>query len=139
MRAASEAVAEALFSTEEGPPPSERLAWLVEDLDDFVARAGARARLVYLLCLVALTFGAPLLIGRLSPIHRLSASDRMEALTRAERGAMGMAVFGAKALLSILYYEHADAARAVGFDGACLLEPAPRAETQKPRAPEAPA
>jgi hypothetical protein len=37
-----------------------------------------------------------------------------------ERSALGLAVFGAKAILCIVYYEHPDAAGAVGFDASCL-------------------
>ena len=124
MRDASRAFAEALFWTDEGPPPAERLDWLVEDLDDFLARSGARARLTYLLCLVAIAVVAPLATWKLPPLQHLSAPDRMAAVERAERGLLGLAVFGAKAILCVLYYEHTDAGRAAGFDGSCLHEPA---------------
>jgi hypothetical protein len=119
MRVATHALAEALFTTEDGPPPEARLAWLVDDLDDFLGRAGSRARLVYRLCLLAIAIVAPLMIGRFPPYRALSREQRTRALERMEKSTLGLAVFGAKAMLCILYYEHPDAARAIGHDGHC--------------------
>jgi hypothetical protein len=119
MRKATWAVAEALFTTDAGPPPAERLDWLVDDLDHFLAHAGPRARLIYRLCLLAISALAPLLVWRLPPFRRLSSARRMEALERLERSPLGITVFGCKMLLCIVYYEHPDAAREVGFDGRC--------------------
>ena len=126
MRRATIALSEALFHTDAGPPPAERTAWLADELDDFLSRAGPRARLVYRLCLLAVSVLAPLRIGRLPPFRRLDAATRTRALARMERSAaLGLAVLGAKTLLAILYYEHPDAAREIGFDGACMHENAP--------------
>ena len=38
LRAPARAFAEALFTTNEGPPPAERLDWLMDDLDDYYER-----------------------------------------------------------------------------------------------------
>ena len=119
MRLATHALAEALFTTEAGPPPEDRLAWLVDDLDDFLSRSGPRARFVYRLCLLAITIVAPLMIGRLPPYRALSREQRARALERMEHSTLGLAVFGAKAMLCILYYEHPDAARLIGHDNLC--------------------
>jgi hypothetical protein len=124
MREATFALAEALFTTDEGPPPEERLAWLCDDLDHFLAHAGPRAKLSYWLCLTAISLVAPLMIGRLPPLRGLSREDRARALERLERSPLGLAVFGGKAILCIIYYEHPDAARLVGHDGKCLGETA---------------
>lgn len=120
----SRAVAETLFTTREGPPPADRLDWLVDDLDDFLARAGSRARLIYRLCILAIAIVAPLLVWRLPPFRALSASRRTVALERLERSPLGLALLGAKAVLCILYFEHPDAAKLVGYDGACVEEDA---------------
>lgn len=120
MRLATAAVAETLFTTREGPPPRERLEWLVDDLDHFFAQAGKRARFAYRLCLLAVSVLAPLMVMRLPPFRRLSAETRTRALERMERSALGLAVFGAKAVLCILYYEHPAAARLIGYDASCL-------------------
>jgi hypothetical protein len=115
-------VAEALFTTDEGPPPEERLDWLCDELDDFFAHAGGRALFVFRLCMLAISVLAPLLCMRLPPFRGLPREDRFRALERMERSALALAVFGAKTTLCIVYYEHPDAARAIGFDGACLTE-----------------
>lgn len=119
-RAASAALAETLFATEDGPPPPERIAWLCDDLDHFFAHAGFRARLSYYLCLLGVSLLAPLLLLRPPPFHALPRAMQAEALERLERHPLGLAFFGAKAILCIVYYEHPDAAREIGFDGACL-------------------
>ncbi len=124
MREATRAVAETLFTTEDGPPPPERLAWLVDDLDDFFGQAGTRARFAYRLCLLAVSVLAPLMIFRLPPFRRLARETRTRALERMERSSLGLAVFGAKAALCILYYEHPDAARFIGYDASCLRDDA---------------
>lgn len=123
MRSAARAVAETLFTTEQGPPPAERIDWLVEELDDFVKHAGPRARTLFRLCLLGVETTAPVLIGRPPPFHRLSAETRTRALEAMEQNAaFGLAVLGAKAPLCIIYYEHPSAAASVGFDGQCLTE-----------------
>lgn len=119
MRAATYAVAETLFTTAEGPPPPSRLEWLCADLDHFFVHAGSRARLIYRLCLLAISVLAPLMILRLPPFRGLTREQRTLALERMERSGLGLAVFGAKAPLCIVYYEHPDAARAIGFDASC--------------------
>lgn len=123
MRAASYAVAETLFTTRHGPPPAARLEWLCDDLDDFLQHAGPRARLVYRSCILAVSRYAPLLVRRPVAFSKLSPELRTEALEKMERGAGGLAVFGAKALLCFIYYEHPDAAAEIGFDASCLNDP----------------
>lgn len=120
MRAATFALAEALFTTDEGPPPEDRLNWLCDDVDNFFAQAGERAKFSYWLCLTAISILAPVLMGKLPPYRALSREDRAHALERLERSPFALAVFGAKAVLCIIYYEHPDAARLIGYDGACL-------------------
>ncbi|MCS6902056.1 MAG: hypothetical protein RMJ98_20670 [Myxococcales bacterium] len=122
-RTATYALAEALFSSREGHPPPERLLWLMDDLDHFLAHAGSRARLAYGLCLLAITWLAPLLIGRPCTLASLSLPQRVEALERLEQSPFALAFFGAKTILCILYYEHPEAARAAGVDASCLRSP----------------
>jgi hypothetical protein len=117
------AIAEALFSTDAGPPPAERLDWLLLDIEDFLARAGPRTRLVFGLAVLAVSVLAPLGVMRFVPLRRLSLKDRVHALRRLENSRVAAPLFAVKALLSIIYYEHPEAARAIGFDGACLGQP----------------
>jgi hypothetical protein len=122
MLATVEALAEALFSTEAGAPPRERLKWLSRELDDFMARAGARSRLVLRASVLCIAVVAPLLIRKLGPLRSLPLAQRTEALERMESGTFALPLLAVKAILCILYYEHPDAAREIGFDGRCMLE-----------------
>lgn len=121
LRATTHAVAEALFTTHDGPPAEPRLAWLVDELDDFFARAGGRALFVFRLCMAAISVLAPLLIGKLGSFRNLTREDRFRALERMEQSALALVIFGAKTTLCIVYYEHPDAARDMEFDGECLV------------------
>jgi len=114
------AIAEAMFSTDAGPPPAERLAWLLAEAEDFLARAGARTRFVVGLMVLVVSLAAPILSLRAPPLARLPLAERVRVLRRLEDSGLSGPLFAVKALLSILYYEHPDAAREVGFDGACL-------------------
>jgi hypothetical protein len=115
-------VAEALFTTTEGPPPPARLGWLCAELADFLGRIGPRARWTFRLALWFVAWSAPLALGRLPPLARLSQADRFRALERMERGGMAQtaAILAVKAVLCILYYEHPDAAAEIDFDGCCM-------------------
>ncbi len=117
------AVAEAVFSTESGPPPGDRLDWLALELEDFLARAGSRTRWMLRLALVAVSLLAPLLAGRLPPLRRLPLPERIRALCLLENSRLGAPVLAVKALLCVLYYEHPDAAREIGFDAECWGAP----------------
>lgn len=112
------ALAEAFFSTEAGPPPEARVSWLVRDADDFLAHAGGQARAVYLLALFAVSVLVPLFAQRLTSVSALALPARVSALRRLEKSWAAAPLFATRALLSVLYYEHPDVAREVGFDGA---------------------
>lgn len=118
--AALRAIAEAIFATETGPPPADRLAWLCVEVEDFLARAGSNTRLVVRLAVFAVSVLAPLLLLRFATLKRLPPSERVRALTRLENSRFSSPVLAVKALLCMLYYEHPDAACEVGFDGQCL-------------------
>lgn len=122
---AARALAEAIFSTDAGPPPGERLDWLMGELDDFLGRAGPRARALLRLSVFAVSWLAPLLSFKVQPLRTLALAARIDALERLERSRAAMPLLATKAVLSILYYEHPDAAGEIGFDGACLKEGAP--------------
>lgn len=114
-------VAEALFCDEDGPPPAARLDWLETDLGDFFGHVSRRARLIFWVCLTSTYVVGPLLLGRLATFAGLSVADRVRAIERLERSPLSIALLGAKAILSFVYFEHPDAAREIGWDQECKL------------------
>lgn len=116
---AARVVAEALFARAEGAPPADRLDYLGDDLGDFFGHVTLRARVLFRACVAAVFWIAPLLLARLPPLSRLSVGERVEALERMERTPLSLALLGAKAILSIVYFEHPDAAAEIGWDQRC--------------------
>jgi hypothetical protein len=137
--ATTRALAEALFATRAGPPPAERVTWLSAELDDFFAHAGTKSRWLFLLSLVSVAVVAPLLVGRVSPIRSLPLDVRTRALEKMERGSFALPLLAVKAMLCVMYYEHPDAAREIGFEaGACMLTGARGEHLRHPSAPTRP-
>lgn len=122
LRPATRAFAEALFLTEEGPPPAERLDWLMVELDDYLGHAGRRARLVFQSSVAAMLALAPLRSGRARPLTALSPADRVHAIEQLERSGFGLMVLAAKTILCFIWYEHPQVRASVGVDDGCLLE-----------------
>jgi len=124
------AVAEVLFVTGEGPPPPERLDWLCSELDSFAAQAGSRPRMLIQLCLWVVWWIGPLLAFKLGTFGRLDAAGRTTALEKLEAGPLGLAVVGLKTILCMIWFEHLEVSRRVGFAPACLVE-APSGEAEE--------
>lgn len=119
---ASRIVAEALFSRQEGPPPKDRLDWLEHDLSDFFGHVTLRARLLFRACIATLYWLAPLTGGRWRTMGGLeTVEERVEAIEAIERTPLSLALLGAKAILCILWFEHPDSAREIGWDQRCRL------------------
>jgi hypothetical protein len=116
------ALAEALFATDAGAPTGDRLDWLCAELDDFFARTGAKSRIVFAMSLFVVGILAPILIGRFRPLRALPLSERTHALDKMEQGKLSLPLLAIKAMLCVLYYEHPDAAREIGFDGQCMVQ-----------------
>jgi hypothetical protein len=121
---AARAVAEALFSSSDGPPDAARLEWVVGDFGDFLSRSNSRPRSVMRLCLFALTWLAPWFVFRpFVPLGWLSLPTRIRALERIEHTALGPAALAPKAILCILWFEHADTQRETNTIPTCLNAP----------------
>ena len=114
-------LAEALFARADGPPPVSRLDWLEWQVEDFLARAGTQSRLFFSFLLWLCSWLAPLFILRLRGLGGLSLPERTRALAALERR-FGEPLLAIKAILCLIYYEHPDAARSVGFDDRCLRQ-----------------
>lgn len=126
---AMRALVEAIFARRgEGedlmPPPAKRVDWVVGEMDDFLARVTGRSHAVVLLSLFVVSVVAPLFVRRLGTLASLPLEGRVEALHRLEESGLSPTLLAVKALASVHYYEHPDAAREVGFDGACAVEEA---------------
>ena len=107
------AISEALFATAQSPPPSTRLDWLDGEIEDFLARRARTVRWSFALLVFVVSVLAPVLVGRFCRLHRLHLPERIAALTAMERR-FGEPLIGLKALLCVLYYEHADSRREIG-------------------------
>ncbi len=111
------AFAEALFSTEAGPPPAARIDWLMVEMDDYLLRAGPAARFIFGLSLWVVTLLSPVFIRRLPTLASLDVPERIDALTRMEESFASAPVLAVKAFLCVVYYEHPDVQREVGHVG----------------------
>jgi hypothetical protein len=116
---AARTLAEAIFTCDDGPPPAERLDWLIDDLADFFGHVTLRARLLFRACLATVFWLAPIAIGRFAPLSSLTIEERIRALEALERTPFSLPLLGAKAGLSVVYYEHPDAAAEIGWDQQC--------------------
>lgn len=122
LRAVIEAVfARAGANGEVTPPPEERVAWVTAEVDDFLARASGRSYFIVTLSLLVVSLLAPLLSRRFTSLASLSPTERVHVLERFEKSGLAPALLAVKALLAVHYYEHPDAAREVGYDGACMI------------------
>jgi len=128
------AFAEALFAGPEGPPPDERLRWLVADLADFLEQSGPRAWAVITGGLEVATWLAPPLIGKLPPLSRLSVEERCRALDKLEHSPAGLPLLAVKAILCILYYEHPDSLAEIGVTKPGESAPGCLVELRRPAA-----
>ena len=128
------AFAEALFATADGPAPPARIAWLVDDLRDFLGRAGGNARMILQGCLLACDIIAPLFIRRAPTLTDLSVPDRIAALERVEHSALGPIALVPKAILCMLWFEHPDTQRETDTAPSCLhsarVSPEPSASSE---------
>lgn len=119
-RAAARAFAEALWSKDgEHPPEAHRLDFFEADLADFVGHLNPRARLLFRACLATVTWVAPLIVGRPGRLAGLPVPARIRAIERLERTPASLALFATKAVVSLIWYEHPDSARDLGWDKRC--------------------
>ncbi len=114
-------VAEAVFSDGEGPPDADRMDWLIRDVDDFLEHIGDSRRSV-IGALFGLHAVTPVVTRSGQSLARMSIPERIEALTKVEESFASGLLLAVKALLCIIYYEHPDAGREIGFDAGCLTE-----------------
>ncbi len=111
------AFAEALFAHDDTPPPAARVDWVMTEMEDYLVRAGSRARLVFRLSLFAVSAAAPCFVGSLLPLHRLDVPRRVRALRAMEESVASAPILAVKAFLCVVWYEHPEAQAGVGYQG----------------------
>lgn len=114
------AFAEAFFARDDEPPPAARMDWFLDDLDDFIGRLNPRARGLFHLVMAMPTYVAPVYVRHVGRLADLPLRERVEALEALERSPLGLPLFAAKAMVSLVYYEHPDAAEEIGWDQRCM-------------------
>ena len=117
------AFAEAFFSRDYEPPPPERLDWFLDDLDDFIGRLNPRSRGLFHLIMAVPTYVAPMYVKHVGRLADLPLRGRIHALEALEASPLGLPLFAAKAMVSLVYYEHPDSAREIGWDQRCQGAP----------------
>jgi hypothetical protein len=110
-------IAEALFHDGASSPSADRIAWLEDDVRDFLGRATGRARLMFRLCVFVVVWVGPVWALSLPPLTWMKPERRVAVLERMESSLLAFAFLAVKALLCMMFYEHPDSAREVGFDG----------------------
>ncbi|MEI7891597.1 MAG: hypothetical protein WCI05_00815 [Myxococcales bacterium] len=113
------ALAEAMFS-HAASPSSQRLTAFVDDVDDFLSPVSAFLRFGLLRTLELLAILPLFLLGKLALFNGLSVDDRVRMLTRMERSAfwpITLIFIGWKTMLTMLFFEHPDELRALGYPG----------------------
>ena len=108
-------IAEALFSDEDGPPPVDRINWLVAAMDEFMEHAGPGRR-GFQLAVKAVHVLAPLVARRPRSLAKMSVAERVSALSQLETSALGAPLTAAKLFICTVYYEHPEAAESIGCD-----------------------
>jgi len=111
------ALAEAMFSHDDGPP-SPRLDGIASELDDYVSRASATLRFGLLVMLELVRFAPLFLLWRFATFESLALGDRVRILERMEQSRIVplMVAFAAyKAILCLLFFEHPEEQRDVGY------------------------
>jgi len=117
---AARVVAEALFSRDGSPPDAERLSFIERDFGEFYARAQGNAPLILRVSLLALMYIAPLFVFRPGSLASLSLTKRAHALEKFEASPLAPAALAVKAMLCILWFEHATTQAETNTEPSCM-------------------
>lgn len=113
------ALAACLFD-EKGVPP-DRLDWAIDDLGAFLRSAGPRTSTIFRLALYVVAFMPLFFIGRLGPLHRLTPEQAALYCEKLDRSRLAALLLLPKALFSLVYFEHPDSLKEIGFDNSCMM------------------
>lgn len=113
--APARALAGCLFDAGRGVP-EDRLDFALDDVDDFTRRAGTKTRLAFVASLLLLEWLWPLAFGLFGRFSRLPLARRLHLLERIEETALAPLLVLPKAMLCLVYFEHPEALREIGYD-----------------------
>lgn len=117
------AMAEAFFTDPDDPADRgapQRFAWLVDDVDDFISQASPALRWGTRIAAVLVDVAPIFFIGRFARCSSLPLVDRERYLARVEASTVprvAVLVVMFKTLMTVLYFEHPEAAPHLGYDG----------------------
>jgi hypothetical protein len=110
-------LAEAMFAHEQGPAP-DRLDAITVEFDHFISPASRSTRFGLLVMLELVRFAPLLVLLRVSTFEALSLDERVLVLERMAKSSLvllALALAACKAILSLLFFEHADELVALGY------------------------
>jgi hypothetical protein len=113
------AFAEAMFH-HDPPPPKARLDTFADEVDRFISPASKTLRFGLLLMLDAIRLLPPFVIGRFAVFEELTLEQRIRMLEKMDRSRRPLVVLlfvAYKTVLTMLFFEHPDELRAVGYPG----------------------
>jgi len=116
-------MAEAFFTDPDDPADrgaAQRFAWLVDDVDDFVSQASPSLRYGTRIAAVLVELAPVFFVGRFARCSSLPLEERERYLAKIEASAVprvAVMVVMFKTLMTVLYFEHPEAAPHLGYDG----------------------
>lgn len=116
------AIAQALFFDGKTPVAEHRIAWMLEEIDDYLAATTGMTRTVVYVALTLIQISPPFSIWKPRLLTGCTVDERLKCLERLEKSPI---VYSAllsiltKAVLSTLYFEHAESMAESGFDQTC--------------------
>ena len=117
------ALAEALFTDPDAPSDrgaAARFSWAVSDVDAMISNASAGHRILVRVTLVLLELLPLVIVGRFARCSSLPIDARVAYLSRLDRHRitqLALPVVLWKTLLTMVYFEHPEAAPILGYDG----------------------
>ncbi len=122
-RSVLRALAEAFFTDPDDPADrgaDHRFAWLVDDVDDFISQASPALRWGTRIALLLVDLAPLFFVGRFARCSSLGLEEREHYLATVEASTVprvAVLVVMFKTLMTILYFEHPEAAPHLGYDG----------------------
>lgn len=108
------------------PLRSEKVAWIVDELEQWTSSGSASIRLGFRGLFWLMEFLPPVLVGRWSRASKLPLAERIEFLEAAESSRFGLltsALIGLKVPLVSLLFEEGDELHDTGFDREATTTP----------------